>query len=231
LELKGWVRTSLIDFPDHIATVLFTGGCNFRCPMCHNAELVLRPDTLPTLPEGSVVDFLSRRTGLIDGVVLTGGEPTIQPRLAPFLRWLRQTGVDVKLDTNGYLPRVLDSLIRQGLVDYVAMDVKGPPGKYPLLAGRAELDLTRVERSVALLKQAGVGYEFRTTVVPGLLTGEDVEEIARWISGAERYVLQAFRPQGTLDPALADTTPYSQVQLEVMARLASRWVDCVMVRE
>jgi pyruvate formate lyase activating enzyme len=129
VELKGWVRTSLIDYPDHIASVLFTGGCNFRCPMCHNADLVLRPTEVPTLPEKEVWDFLSRREGLVDGVVITGGEPTLQPDLAPFIRRLKDTDLDVKLDTNGYLPDVLKTLLSEGLLDYVALDIKAPPEK------------------------------------------------------------------------------------------------------
>ncbi|HEC35543.1 MAG TPA: anaerobic ribonucleoside-triphosphate reductase activating protein, partial [Anaerolineae bacterium] len=169
VELKGWARTSLIDFQDHIATVLFTGGCNFRCPICHNCDLVLRPGELPDLSEAEVWAFLARRRGLVDGVVITGGEPTLQPDLIPFLRRLREQGLDIKLDTNGYRPDVLERLLSAGLVDYVAMDVKAPPEKYPLLAGRADVDVALVQRSIGLLRDSGVLYEFRTTVVPGLL--------------------------------------------------------------
>lgn len=230
MKLKGWVRTSLIDYPDHIATVLFTGGCNFRCPMCHNADLVARPGELPTLPEEKMWDFLERRAGLVDGVVITGGEPTLQTDLLPFLRRVRERGLDVKLDTNGYRPDVLAALLDAGLVDYVALDVKAPPEKYPLLAGLDDLDVTRLERSIELLRDSGLAYEFRTTVVPGLLVEEDVEEIARWIAGAERYVLQQFRPLGTLDPDLEMVHPYPSERLQEMARRAERWVKQVIVR-
>jgi len=230
VNLKGWIRTSLIDFPDHIATVLFTAGCNFRCPMCHNADLVLRPEELPDVPEGEVWAFLDRRAGLVDGVAITGGEPTLQSDLVPFLRRLRKRGLAVKLDTNGYRPEVLEALLAEGVVDYVAMDIKGPPGKYALLAGRDGLDLGRLERSVDLLRGGTVLYEFRTTVVPGLLDEEDVEEIARWITGASRYVLQQFRPVGTLDPALERVAPYPVERLRGMARRAERWVETVTVR-
>lgn len=230
MDLKGWVRTSLIDYPGHIATVLFTGGCNFRCPMCHNADLVSRPAELPTLPEEAVWAFLSRRAGLVDGVVLTGGEPTLQPDLLPFLRRVRERGLEVKLDTNGYRPDVLAALLEAGVVDYVALDVKAPPRKYPLLAGLADLDLGRLERSVQLLRGGDLPYEFRTTVVAGLLVEEDVERIARWIAGAERYVLQQFRPAGTLDPALEAASPYPLERLRRMAQRARRWVGQVVVR-
>ncbi|MEA3339006.1 MAG: anaerobic ribonucleoside-triphosphate reductase activating protein [Chloroflexota bacterium] len=230
MEIKGWIKTSLIDYPEHIATVLFTGGCDFRCPMCHNADLVLRPGELPTLPLEEVWEFLSRRAGLVDGVVITGGEPTLQPDLPSFLRQARALELDIKLDTNGHNPDILESLLDEELVDYVAMDVKAPPAKYPRLAGRPDLDLQRVERSVALLRGSGVPCEFRTTIVPGLLTEEDVEEIARWIAGAERYVLQQFRPLGALDPSLEKATPYPVERLQAMAERAGRWVNQVTVR-
>jgi len=230
LELKGWVRTSLIDYPDHIATVLFTGRCNFRCPMCHNADLVLHPDALDDLSQEEVWGFLSRRAGLVDGVVITGGEPTVQPGLGPFLRRLRAMGLDVKLDTNGYRPDVLAASLEEGLVDFVAMDVKAPPGKYSLLTGVPGLDMARLERSIALLRDGDIPYEFRTTVVPGLLAEEDVEAITRWIAGAERYVLQQFRPLGTLDPVLERVSPYPLERLQEMAERADGRVGQVVVR-
>jgi pyruvate formate lyase activating enzyme len=230
VKLKGWVRTSLIDYPDHIATVLFTGGCNFRCPMCHNADLVIRPRETPDLAREIVWDFLARRKGLVSGVVITGGEPTLQAGLVPFLRRIREMGLDVKLDTNGYRPDVLATLLGEGLVDYVAMDVKAPPDKYPLLAGRAGLDVARVERSIELLQDSGLSHEFRTTVVPDLLDEEDIEQIARQLAGAAQYVLQQFRPRHTLDPALEQATPYPMDRLYGMAERAGRWVTWVSVR-
>jgi len=230
VQLKGWVRTSLIEYPGHIATVLFVGGCNFRCPPCHNADLVQRPAEMPDLGIGEVWDFLSRRVGLVDGVVVTGGEPTLQSGLIPFLRRVRERGFDVKLDTNGYRPDVLAALLDEGLVNYVAMDVKAPPTKYPLLAGRADVDVARVERSVDLLRSSGLPHEFRTTVVPGLLDEADVEEIARWIAGAERYVLQQFRPRRTLDPALETVIPYPVDVLRAMVERVGRWVAQATVR-
>lgn len=230
MEIKGWVRSSLVDFPGHIATVLFVGGCQWRCPICHNPDLVLHPAHLPTLAEEEVFAHLARRAGLIGGVVITGGEPTLQPDLLPFLRRLRRAGPSIKLDSNGYRPEVLAAILQEGLVDYVAMDVKAPPGRYPLLTGRAEVDLGRIERSLALLQQSGVAYELRTTVVPGLLAAEDVEAVARWVAGAPLYVLQQFRPQQTLDPLLAQTRPYPPEALREMAGRAAAWVGQATVR-
>jgi len=230
MDLRGWVRTSLLDYPEHIATVLFTGGCNLRCPPCHNADLVLCPLDLPAVPEEEVLAYLTRRAGLIDGVAITGGEPALQPDLVPFLRRLRPLGLAVKLDTNGFFPDVLETALGEGLVAYVAMDVKAPPEKYALLAGRPALDLAPFEHSIALLRAGAVPYEFRTTVVPGLLTAEDISAIARWLQGAPRYALQQFRPTHTLDPALERAVPYPPDTLHAMARACAEWVEQVEVR-
>jgi pyruvate formate lyase activating enzyme len=230
VRLKGWVRTSLIDYPDQIATVVFTGGCNFRCPMCHNVDLVLQWADLPSLPESEVWEFLARRGGLVTGMVVSGGEPTLQADLAPFLHRARQVGMMIKLDTNGYRPDVLGALLDTELVDYVAMDVKAPPHKYALLAGLDEVDLTAIQRSINRVRACCPAYEFRTTVVPTLLSEQDVEEIARWVGGAQRLVLQQFRPLHTLDPALAQVAPYPPDALQGMAERAGRWVEQVAVR-
>lgn len=230
MDLRGWVRTSLLDFPGRIATVLFTGGCNFRCPPCQNAGLVLHPEAFPRVEEKEIWAFLERRKGKVEGVVLTGGEPTLQLDLLPFLQRLRETGLEAKLDTNGYRPEVLQAVLVEGLVDYVAMDVKAPPEKYPLLSGRPDLDLGRIERSIHLLRNSGIPHEFRTTVVPTLLDERDVEAIARWLEGASLYVLQPFRPAGTLDPALEHVAPYPTEWLHAAAERAQLYVGRVEVR-
>ena len=234
MQLKGWQRTSLIDFPGHIATVLFTSGCNFRCPMCHNADLVLHPEALPSILVAQVMRHLEQRAGMITGVVITGGEPTLQPDLADFMSQLKHNndGIAIKLDTNGYRPDVLAALLDEGLIDYIAMDVKAPPEKYAQLAGceRNRFDVTRIRRSISLILESGRPYELRTTVVPDLLTASDIEAVARWIDGAETYILQQFRAQGILDPALAETTPYTTAELEAMAERARRWIPTVKLR-
>ena len=230
MQLKGWVRTSLIDYPDHVATVLFTGGCNFRCPMCHNVDLVLHPGELPSLPEDAVWAFLEKRAGLVTGVVVTGGEPTLQPDLAAFLQRVRSRALDVKLDTNGYCPDALAALLGAGLVDYIAMDVKAPPAKYAQVAGVPGLDGARIEQSLTLIRESGLPYELRTTVTPGLLDADDVEAIARRIAGADHYVLQQFRGLSTLDPALEGAAPYPVAALTAMAERARPWVGRVTLR-
>mgnify|MGYP000016028661 CR=1 FL=1 len=235
MQLKGWVRTSLIDYPDHIATVLFTGGCNFRCPMCHNVDLVLRPETLPDISVAEVLAYLEQRAGRLTGVVLTGGEPTLQNNLAEFLSDVQALGYAVKLDTNGYRPGVLSDLLRQRLLDYVAMDVKAPPEKYAEIAGVPDLAIDRIARSLDALRDGYVAYEVRTTVMPWL-TGDDIAALAQWLAarfpphGPRHWVLQPFRAQHTLDESLKDIPPYSTAQLQALANHARQWVRAVHVR-
>ncbi len=234
VHFKGWVRTSLIDFPDHIAMVLFVGGCNFRCPMCHNADLVLHPQDRPDLDDGAIWRFLEARAGKVTGVVISGGEPTLQPDLQAFAERVRELGYAVKLDTNGYRPDVLSELIADGSVDFVAMDIKAPPAKYPLLTGLDGVDVGRIEASLRSLSASDVAVEYRTTVVPGLLDADDIEVLAQWLrrrcGGGLSYVLQQFRGLQTLDPSLANASPLDVSVLQEMAERAGRWLDSVKVR-
>jgi pyruvate formate lyase activating enzyme len=230
MRIKGWVKSSLLDYPGQIAASLFCGSCNLRCPNCHNRHLVLNPDEYPDVPEAEIWAFLERRRGLLDGVVISGGEPTLQPDLSTFAAQLHELGYLVKLDTNGYLPDVLADLIEGGSVDYVAMDVKAPLSKYAAATG-VRVDTARIERSIDLLLQAtALAYEFRTTIVPGLLDEDDVTQIARRISGAPKYYVQQFVPKNTLDPDMLNRVPYLPNRLTEMARLASGWVQSVEVR-
>jgi pyruvate formate lyase activating enzyme len=229
MHVKGWVKSSLLDFPGRIAASLFSGGCNFRCPNCHNAELVLHPDRLADLPEDEIWAFLEQRRGLLDGVVLSGGEPTLQPDLLAFAARLQQLGFLVKLDTNGYLPAVLHEAIEDRLVDYVAMDVKASLPKYAEAASTV-VDTARIARSIDILLGSDIEYEFRTTVVPGILDEEDVVHIGEWIAGARAYYLQQFVPRNTLDPAMLEQEPYPAHRIRAMAKLAEPYVQLVQVR-
>ncbi len=229
MQIKGWVKSTLLDYPGRVAACLFCGSCNLRCPNCHNRQLVLTPHDLPDIPDTEVFAFLQRRRGLLDGVVISGGEPTLQPDLPDFCRHVHELGFLVKLDTNGYRPEMLKHLLDQGLLDYVAMDLKAPPSKYSHLSG-IDIDIQRIQQSIDVLMNGTTDYEFRTTVVPGMLTDQDIEAIARWISGAQRYFLQQFVPHNTLDPSMGRLIPYLPAQLNAMAEAARTWVAQVTVR-
>jgi pyruvate formate lyase activating enzyme len=229
MQIRGWIRTSLIDYPGKIATVLFTGGCNFRCPYCQNSNLVLHPDSLPEIDLAGVFQLLMRRRGLIDGVVITGGEPTLQNGIEGLLHKVKELDLATKLDTNGYRPEVLRELWERGSLDCVAMDIKTSPAKYHLAAG-VPVDVERIQESVRLILTSGMKHEFRTTVVPDIVAFEDIKEIVKLIAGAEKYVLQQFRPQQTLDPRLGEIALYPAEVLLEMARMAENWVGEVEVR-
>jgi len=217
LPIKGIQKLSLIDYPGRLCATVFLGGCNFRCPYCYNVGLVLEPGKLETIPEQEVLDFLSERRGFLDGVCVGGGEPTIHPELPRFLAGVKVLGLLVKLDTNGSRPGMLRRLLEGGLVDYVAMDVKAPLGKYAETV-RAEVETDRIRESIGLIRGGGVEYEFRITVVPGLTGEGDLLEIADMLKGSRRFVIQQFRPGRTLDEGFRDLKPYSREELEGFCR-------------
>jgi pyruvate formate lyase activating enzyme len=216
LRIAHLLETSLIDYPGRVAAVLFTAGCNFRCPFCHNPELVLpeRIRELRPLALDEVLSFLSERRGFLDGLVVTGGEPTIQGDLAGFLTEVKQLGFLVKLDANGSRPGVLEDLIGRGLVDYVALDVKAPFERYPEFAG-VEVNLEDIRRSIALVREKAPDYEFRTTVAPGLRV-EDLRAIGALLAGARKWFLQTFvvpGEKGLVDPSWEGRVALSRSEL------------------
>jgi len=224
--IGGVQWTTLIDYPGKVAATLFTVGCNFRCPFCHNPELV-DPDRLtPALDEGEVLDRLRERVGFIDGVVISGGEPTIHPLFPTFVERVKRLGLLVKLDTNGSRPDVLYELLEEQLADYIAMDVKGPLDDYERLTGGFR-DLDGIERAIDLIVERAPDYEFRTTVAP-TLGREEVLRIADRLSGAGRYVLQAFRvpEKGLVDPAWETRSGLSKGELdELWNEIRSSFAD------
>ena len=204
MEIHGLQKLTLLDFPGHTACTVFTGRCNFRCPFCQNASLVLHPETLAVIPEEDVFAFLEKRRGLLDGVAVTGGEPTLQPDLAGFLRKVKDLGFKTKLDTNGARPDVLRGLLAEGLIDYAAMDIKSSPSGYARCAGVPDKVLGPVRESAALLEGSGVSHEFRTTAVKGLHTPEDFRAIGEWLVGTEKYFIQNYADSGDiLEPGMA----------------------------
>ena len=198
MTIHGFQKMTLLDFPGKVACIVFTAGCNFRCPFCHNAPLVTRTDPADRIDEDEIFAYLKKRQGIVDGVVITGGEPTLQRDLADFIRRVRALGYAVKLDTNGTRPEVLAALLDEALVDYVAMDVKNCPDRYAETVGIASFDLALVQASLDLLRQSGVDYELRTTVTDELHTPRDIGVLAAWIAYAPRYFLQPFVDSGDL---------------------------------
>jgi len=194
--LDGLQKLTLLDFPDRMACTVFTHGCNFRCPFCHNASLVEGDNA--HLPVEEFEDFLKKRQGILDGVAITGGEPMLQKDLKDFIKMIKSYGYLVKLDTNGTYPEKLEELIDEGLVDYVAVDIKATPEKYAKTIGVENFDITPVKKTVEILKQGKVPYEFRTTVVKELHEAADFEIIGKWLEGAPRYFLQQFVDSGDL---------------------------------
>jgi pyruvate formate lyase activating enzyme len=196
MVLGGLQKLTLLDFPGKVACTVFTMGCNFRCGFCHNAPLVLTADT-PPYDEEAFFRFLETRKGLLDGVAVTGGEPLLQKDIAQFLARIKSMGFLVKLDTNGAFPQVLRRLVEEKLVDYVAMDVKNTPQKYPQTCG-CTVDVDAIKESVAFLKSGTLPFEFRTTAMAETHTEEDFREIGRWLEGTERYFIQQFKDSGNL---------------------------------
>ena len=198
MRILGLQKLSLLDFPGKVAATVFTGGCDLRCPFCHNAPLVLPGRGTSALDAGAVLDFLASRRGLLDGVVLSGGEPLLQPDAADFLAEVKAMGFAVKLDTNGCHPDALADILDRRLADYVAMDIKNSLEKYPWTVGVPGFDTAPVERSAQLLMEGPADYEFRTTLVRPFHEVGDMETIGRWLRGARRYYLQAFVDSGDL---------------------------------
>ncbi len=195
--LNGFQKMTLLDFPGRVACTLFAGGCNFRCPFCHNAGLVIGQER-ETFGEEEILDYLKKRKGLLDGVCITGGEPLLRTDIKEFIVKIKELGYSVKLDTNGSRPEKLRELIDEGLLDYVAMDVKSSMERYGKAVGIEDFDTTEIEESIDLLLEGRVDYEFRTTVVKPLHRVEDIEDLCKRIKGAKRYFLQNFVDSGDL---------------------------------
>ena len=227
MMITGLQKMTLLDFPGRVACTVFLGGCDFRCPFCHNYEMV-DGSLDPLMDDNELIKFLEKRKGLLDGVAVTGGEPCLHKGLPGLLGRFRDLGYAVKLDTNGYHPDVLEEVLKNDLADYVAMDIKNSPEKYAVTCGVPEVDMARIKTSITLLKNGTADYEFRTTAVHELHDARDFEEIGKLIRGAKRYFIQSFTDR--------DSVPYgglsapSKADLEVFAAAAGRFVDSVSLR-
>ena len=227
MKIHGLQKMTLLDFPGHVAATVFLGSCDWRCPFCHNFELATG-EAKAVMTDEELYAFLEKRKGILDGVAITGGEPTLHKELPQLLETIRQMGFAVKLDTNGMHPDMLKTLLERQLVDYAAMDIKNSPAKYALTCGVDSLDLAPVRESVSLLMGSGIGYEFRTTVVSELHEEEDFHEIGRWITGAENYFLQCFTDRDTVP--FGNLTAPSKERLESFRSILKSYVKNIQIR-
>lgn len=230
MKISGIQKLTLLDYPGKVACTLFTAGCNFRCPFCHNAALVL-PQQIEdaALDEDEILSFLKKRRGVLDGVAITGGEPLLHRELPELLVKIKALGYMIKLDTNGSNPELLGEIIERKLVDRVAMDIKNAPEAYGMTAGLQRLDIAPIERSKDMLLGGDTDYEFRTTVVKGIHTKESLLEAAKWIAGAKEYYLQQFKDSGNLilPEGLA---AYDEKEMHALADAVREYVPAVQVR-
>ena len=227
MDIQGLQKMTLLDYPGRVACTVFLGGCDLRCPFCHNGGLVLEAAP-PQLDSGELLSFLKKRVGLLDGVCITGGEPLLRPGLAGLLAQIKELGYPVKLDTNGSHPERLRKLAEGGLVDYVAMDVKNSPERYGETAGLPGLDLTPFRESISFLLRGTVDYEFRTTVVREFHDADSFKAIGPWIAGARRYFLQSFVDRDSV--IQAGLRPWDRESLEGFAALVRPYVQQVELR-
>lgn len=227
--IGGFQKFSLIDYPGKICAIIFTRGCNFRCRYCHNPELVIPEKYAPEIPLSEIYNFLENRRGKLDAVCITGGEPTLQPDLIKTMKKIKDMGFLVKLDTNGSYPEVLEEVINNRLADYLAMDVKAPLKDYAKIVNRY-IPVEKLKKSIELIMNSGIKYEFRTTVVKPLVTENDLKEIAQEIRGAENYYLQNFIPTKPLDPSLTKKDSFSYEELEMLAKKLKKYVKNCYVR-
>ncbi len=224
----GLERFTLIDYPGKTACMVYTIGCNFHCPYCHNPELVNETVEI-TYTEKEIFDFLDERKKMIDGVVITGGEPTIHKDLVAFIKKIKQKGFLVKLDSNGTNPEMMKEMLEKKLVDYIAMDIKSPLSMYSKIVSRP-VDIEKIKRSIKLIMKSQIDYEFRTTIVKSLLSPEDLEEIGREIKGAKNYYLQKFVSTKILNPQFQKKVTYSNEEFENFRNKLSKYVQNCGIR-
>lgn len=227
MKICGLNKTTLLDYPGCVAATVFVGGCNFRCPFCHNGDLVLQSARMQEYSREEVLAFLKKRKNVLEGVCVTGGEPTLYRELPDFISQIKDLGYKVKLDTNGSNPEMLSELVQNALIDYVAMDIKAPMDCYHKVCG-VTVDMAKIKKSVEFLKEGKVPYEFRTTVVKELHTKEDILKIGKWILGAEKYYLQSYKESDkNICPGFSEMDKEILFELE---RELGVYVKCVKVR-
>lgn len=227
MKIIGIEKTSLIDYPDKVATVIFLAGCNFLCPYCHNSPIV--EGVGEKIEEGELIEFLNRRKKFIDAICITGGEPTLHKDLYDLLSRIKRNGFFVKLDTNGTKPTVINNILNDNLVDYIAMDIKAPFKKYDIVTGAKE-NIDSIKQSIQIIKESGVEYEFRTTVWKELLYLEDIIAIAKEIKGSKKYFVQNFKDSETVIVGKNKLTPYKNEELNIISDVIKKWFGEFRVR-
>jgi pyruvate formate lyase activating enzyme len=229
IKIGGLQKTSLIEYSGKISAILFTQGCNFRCPYCHNPELVIPSLFEDQIPEEEIMDYLKMRVSYLEAVVITGGEPCLQKGLIEFMQNVKSLGYYVKLETNGSFPGKISEMIKHKAVDYIGMDIKGPLGKYNQII-KAHIDPGKISESIGIIKNSGIHYEFQTTAVKSMLQKEDFEEIGQLAHGAKRFFLQKFYPTKTLDPDFLNEENYSDSDLMEFREIMKRYVGECEIR-
>lgn len=230
--IKGIQKTTLVDYPGKVAATIFAAGCNFRCPFCHNSTLVIedKKNNLPDIPAEEMLAYLARRTHQLDGVCITGGEPTIHQNLPEFIKKIKELGYQVKLDTNGTNPQMLKELLVANLLDYIAMDIKGPLESYAQIVG-VDVDVEKIRASITLIINSGVKHEFRTTVLPVFHNSENIKSMGCLARGADAFYLQQYRSsEGVLDSNFQNESAYTADELELLTRTLAPYVTKVAVR-
>ena len=229
MVIHGFQKLTLVDYPGYVAAILFTGACNFRCPFCQNGSLVLAPDKEPVIPDEEIFSYLESRRGKLEAVVITGGEPTLQSDLIPYMGRIKELGYKIKLDTNGYRPDILRKVVESGYVDYVAMDIKNSLDHYAETAGLTLFNAGNIMESVDYLMSDAVDYEFRTTVVEEYHYEENFEKIGRWLKGAKRYYLQSFvASEDIIGENLSSPVPE---KLQTYEKILKNYIKTVSIRD
>ncbi len=228
MKIGGFQKTTLLDYPEHVSAIIWTVGCNFRCPFCYNTGLVYEESDL--FSEDEILDFLKKRKAFLEALTISGGEPFLQKDLKKFCKKVKNLGYKIKIDTNGTFPDKLKEMIDEKLVDYISMDIKAPKEKYEKLSG-VKTDIEKINKSIEILKNSDIEYEFKTTVVPEFLEDKDIQEIAKWIKGSNKYFLQQFKNDiPVIKSDLASLKPYSEEYLQNILKVVKPYFSKCKLR-
>ena len=228
MQIHGFNKSTLLDYPRHLAATIFVGGCNMACPFCHNGSLVLNPNSQPTINPNEILNYLGKRKNILEGVCISGGEPTLYKDITGFIGQIKELGYKVKLDTNGTNPTLIKDLIDGGLIDYIAMDIKNSKEKYKITAGNKALSIESIEESISFIMSHKIDYEFRTTIVNELHTKKDMDSIGSWLKGAKAYYLQPYKDSGDIiSPGF--TSPKKET-LITYQDILSNYIENVSIR-